>query len=51
MNQANLLDIAQDGTPDAANYIHHGPSLKRASALFIASVGGFIGASLLLASI
>jgi hypothetical protein len=36
---------------DAPSAQHTGPSLRRASVLFVAGVGSFIGASLLLASI
>jgi hypothetical protein len=37
--------------PDPTNLSNTGPSLQRASLLFVASVSSFIGASLLLASI
>lgn len=50
MNHDQASDTAQDTLPGPAEALNTGPSLQRASILFIASVGSFIGASLLLAS-
>jgi hypothetical protein len=42
---------SQDISPESGNGINTGPSFGRASVLFVASLGSFIGASLLLASL
>jgi hypothetical protein len=42
--------MSQDQASDPTGVTNTGPSLQRASILFVASVGSFIGASLLLAS-
>ena len=47
----NHDQASKDIASEPAHVTNHGPSLQRASVLFIASVGSFIGASLLLASI
>jgi hypothetical protein len=48
MNNTQPLEAAQG---IATHPTSTGPSLQRASIIFVASVGSFIGASLLLASI
>jgi hypothetical protein len=51
MNNTQPLEAAQ-GIPSSPTHAPGtGPSLQRASIIFVASVGSFIGASLLLASI
>jgi hypothetical protein len=42
---------SRDISPEPATVSNTGPSFQRASILFAASLGSFIGASLLLASI
>jgi hypothetical protein len=52
MNHNEASDAIQGTTLDPAGAATNaGPSLQRASILFVASVSSFIGASLLLASI
>jgi hypothetical protein len=51
MNPTQASETNQSTTPDPTKITCTGPSLQRASILFVASVGSFIGASLLLASI
>jgi hypothetical protein len=51
MNSVRSSQAVQGIAPDSSHSISTGPSLQRASILFVASVGSFIGASLLLASI
>jgi hypothetical protein len=42
---------SRDTSPELGNVTNTGASFQRASILFVASLGSFIGASLLLASI
>jgi hypothetical protein len=52
MNHNQFSEASQDAALNPSGItINTGPSLQRASFLFVASVGSFIGASLLLASI
>jgi hypothetical protein len=51
MTAVRRSGAAQGGNSDPMNLTNTRPSLQRASILFVASVGSFIGASLLLASI
>ena len=52
MNYNHASETVQDTALDPMGLTTNtGPSLQRASILFVASVGSFIGASLLLASL
>lgn len=51
MNDIRHSEPVGGVAPDPLHLTNTGPSLQRASILFVASVGSFIGASLLLASI
>jgi hypothetical protein len=51
MNHPQASEPLQGTAPDPTGITNTGPSLQRASILFAASLGSFIGASLLLASI
>jgi hypothetical protein len=51
MTAVRRSGAAQGGNSDPMHLTNTRPSLQRASILFVASVGSFIGASLLLASI
>lgn len=51
MNAIRHAEAVPDNASDPTYPTNTAPSLQRASILFVASVGSFIGASLLLASI
>ncbi|WP_414476120.1 hypothetical protein [Microvirga sp. M2] len=51
MKQNNAFNVSLDNAPIAPATAADTPSLRRASFLFAASLSGFIGASLLLASL
>ena len=51
MNAIRHAEAIPDNASDPTHLPNTAPSLQRASILFVASVGSFIGASLLLASI
>ncbi len=51
MNAIRRPEAVQGIASDPRHLINTGPSLQRAALLFVASLGSFIGAALLLASI
>jgi hypothetical protein len=51
MNNIQPLEAAQGSASSPVQATSPGPSLQRASIMFVASVSSFIGASLLLASL
>jgi hypothetical protein len=51
MNAIRHSEAVRDTNLGSRNLPNTGPSLQRASILFVASLGSFIGVSLLLASI
>jgi len=51
MNADRQSEAVPDSASDPTPLPGKGPSLQRASILFVASMGSFIGASLLLASL
>ncbi len=51
MNTIRHFEAARDIPLDPEHLPNTGPSFQRASMLFVASIGSFIGVSLLLASI
>ncbi len=51
MNAIRRTEAVQGIASDARHLTNAGPSLQRAALLFVTSLGSFIGAALLLASI
>ncbi|WP_157934484.1 hypothetical protein [Microvirga ossetica] len=51
MEPAQTSEPCQDAVSDPKEFANTRPSFQRASVLFVTSLGSFIGASLLLASI
>lgn len=51
MSNPEAPEVPQNAALDLVRGTREGPSLQRASVLFVVSIGSFIGASLLLASI
>ena len=51
MSHNQVSEVIQHTTSDLRNSLDNGPTLQRASILFIACVSFFVGASLLLASL